>query len=79
MNEKRFVRVFSILSYLSPHSCVTVHDLAAEYEVHERTIERDIEVLRDAQLGVFYDVDNTIKIHRNGYQKICSWMTAGKE
>lgn len=73
---ERFSRLFSILSQLSPHSCVTVHDLAAEYEVDERTIHRDIEVLESAQIGVFVDEDHTIKIGRNGYKKIQSWMVA---
>ena len=75
MWEERFSRIFGIVSYLSPHSQVSVHDLAQEYEVCKRTIERDIEILQDAQLGVFYDGEK-IKISRTGYKKIRSWMTS---
>ncbi len=74
MWEERMARLFSILSYLSPYSQVTVHDLAAEYEVNERTIERDIQLLSGAQLGVFYDEDGTVKISRIGYGRIRSWI-----
>ena len=75
MHEQRFQRLFAIIAELSPHSQTTVHELAAEYEVNERTIERDLEVLQRAKLGIYYDADNTIKIGRNGYRKICSWMS----
>lgn len=71
--DKRFVRLFGILGQLSPHSQVTVRDLSAMYEVSERSIQRDINVLRDARLGVYCD-DEKIKISRVGYRKIRSWM-----
>lgn len=74
MNQQRLTRVISILGYLSPHSQVTVHDLAAQYEVHPRTIERDVEALQEAKLGVYID-EASIKIHREGYKKIKSWMS----
>lgn len=77
--ENRFSRLFSILGELSPHSQVTVKDLANEYGVHERSIYRDIDVLQEAKLGVFYDENNTLKISRVGYQKIRSWIVGGKE
>ncbi len=73
IQQERFTRLFSILSQLSPHSQVMVSDLVAEYQVSERTIYRDLEVLKDAQLGVFEE-DNKIRIGRNGYKKIRSWM-----
>lgn len=79
LQEKRFSRLFSILGELSPHSELTVHDLAVEYEVNERTIERDLEVLRAAQLGVFYDEYATVKISRVGYARIKSWIEGAKE
>lgn len=74
VKQERLCRIFNILSYLSPHSKVTVHDLASEYQVSERSIQRDIAVLERAQLGVFYDEDKTVKISRIGYRKIRSWM-----
>lgn len=74
MNQQRLTRVISILGYLSPHSQVTVHDLAAQYGTSEKTIQRDVEVLQDAKLGVYID-DATIKIHREGYKKIKQWMS----
>jgi len=77
MNQQRLTRVISILGYLSPHSQVTVHDLAAEYGTSERTIQRDIDALQDAKLGVYLD-EETIKIHRDGYKKIKSWMLSGE-
>ncbi|MBI4641862.1 MAG: HTH domain-containing protein [Candidatus Tectomicrobia bacterium] len=70
------VRLFNILGQLSPHSQVTVRELATEYEANERTIQRDIDVLRDAKLGVYYDDDDTVKISRTGYQKIRSWLSS---
>lgn len=74
MWEKRMERLFCILSYLSPHSKVTTADLAKEYEVNRRTIERDIQILSNARLGVSYDPDGYICISRTGYRKIRSWM-----
>ncbi len=74
IQQERFSRLFSILSQLSPHSQLTVNDLVAEYEVSPRSIERDLEVLKRAQLGVFEDEENRIRIGRNGYKKIRSWM-----
>ena len=79
MQDQRFQRLFSIIGQLSPHSQLTVHDLAAEYQVHERTIDRDLEVLRSAKLGIYCDADDTVKIHRNGYRKIAAWVLSGKE
>jgi predicted DNA-binding transcriptional regulator YafY len=74
IRTERLERLFSILSYLSPYSQVTVHDLAAEYEVDERTIQRDIETLQSAKLGIFYDENNAVKISRAGYSRIKSWI-----
>ena len=74
MHGQRLTRLFHILGYLSPHSQVTVRELAREYNVTKRTIERDIEALQDAHLGVFYE-DDRIKISRIGYKKIKSWMS----
>jgi len=74
MWETRVARLFSILGQLSPYSQLTLCDLANEYGVDERTIARDINILKDAKLGVFKDSNNTIKIHRNGYRKIKSWI-----
>lgn len=74
MWEQRIARLFSILSHLSPHSQLTVQDLAKEYEVDERTIERDIQLLESAQLGIFYDENASIKISRIGYRRIRSWI-----
>ncbi len=73
MWEERLSRMFGIISYLSPHSQVTVRDLAEEYEVSRKTIRRDIEMIQEAQLGVFYD-GKAIKISRQGYKKIRSWI-----
>lgn len=73
MWDERLSRLFSILATLSPYSQITVRDLAQEYEVSERTIERDIEALQVAKLGVFYDGEK-LKISRIGYRKIQSWM-----
>ena len=78
MQEQHFSRLFGILSQLSPYSQVCVHDLAAEYKVNERTIERDIDVLREAKLGVFYDEDNKVKISRVGYGRIRSWIVGAE-
>ncbi len=73
IRQERMCRLFSILGQLSPHSQVTISDLVSEYEVSERTISRDLEVLERAKLGVFQD-DDSIKISRNGYKKIRSWI-----
>lgn len=73
MSNVRMSRLFSIIGYLSPHSQITIPDLAKEYEVSKRTIRRDIEVLQNAQLGIFIE-KNRIRISRIGYKKIRSWM-----
>ena len=79
MRDERFVRLFSILGQLSPHSQVTVGDLANEYGVSAKSIQRDVEVLQDAKLGVFVD-EKKIKISRIGYRKIAKWIgEEGKE
>ena len=71
--DERIGRLFAILGTLSPHSQVTVRDLAEEYEVSPRTIQRDLKALMNAELGIFYD-NEKIKISRLGYRKIKSWM-----
>lgn len=71
IRQERLCRIFNILGQLSPFSQVTVHDLSVEYGVDERTIQRDVEVLERAELGVFEDENNTLKI---GYRKIKSWI-----
>ena len=76
IQQERLCRLFNILGKLSPHSQLTVKELAVEYEVDERTIQRDIEVLERAELGIFSDEENRLKMGRNGYRKIQSWMTA---
>lgn len=76
VQQERLCRLINIIGQLSPHSQVTVKELAAEYEVNERTIQRDVEVLERAQLGIFEDENHTLKIGRNGYKKIKSWMSA---
>jgi predicted DNA-binding transcriptional regulator YafY len=76
MWEEKMARLFCILSFLSPHSQVTVEDLAREHELSKRTIERDIEILSRAKLGVFYDEEGYLKISRHGYQRIKSWVMA---
>ena len=73
MWEERLSRIFGIIGYLSPHSQVTIRELAQDYEVSTRTIKRDIEMLQDAQLGVFYDGES-IKMSRTGYKKVRSWI-----
>ncbi len=73
MWEDRLSRLFSIVGELSPHSQITVQDLAREYEVSERTIQRDIQTLQEAKMGIFYDGES-LKISRVGYRKIRSWM-----
>ncbi|MBI4849403.1 MAG: HTH domain-containing protein [Nitrospirae bacterium] len=75
IRQERMCRIFNIIGQLSPFSQVTVHDLAAEYNVDERTIQRDIEVLERAELGVFQDENSCIKIGKNGYKKIKSWIS----
>ena len=79
MNQQRLVRLFSIIGQISPYSQLTVHELSQEYEVHPRTIERDIEVLQDAKLGVYLDENEKIKIHKLGYKKIKQWMSGEGE
>ena len=74
MQEKRFARMFAILGQLSPHSQVMIRDLACEHEVSKKTIQRDIDALMSAKLGVYYDEDR-IRISRIGYGKILSWMS----
>lgn len=73
MWEQRIARLFHILTFLSPHSQVTIEDLAREYEVDEKTIKRDLQMLEEARLGVFNE-DGKIKISRIGYRRIQSWM-----
>ena len=75
MWEKRISRLFNILSFVSPHSQITIHELADEYGVDTRTIERDVQLLREAKLGIFCDEDK-IKISRHGYKRIRSWIVA---
>lgn len=72
--EEKLSRLFGILGTLSPHSQVTIRELSEEYEISERTVQRDIATLQRAKLGVFYDERGTLKISRVGYQKIRSWM-----
>jgi predicted DNA-binding transcriptional regulator YafY len=79
IRTKRFERLFAILAQLSPYSQVTVHDLATEYNVDDRTIERDLEALQSAKLGIFYDENSSIKISRVGYGRIRSWIEGAKE
>lgn len=73
MWEQRMSRLFNILTFLSPHSQLTVEDLARQYEVDAKTIQRDLRMLESAQLGIFND-DGKIKISRIGYRRIRSWM-----
>ncbi|NUM34551.1 MAG: DeoR family transcriptional regulator [Candidatus Brocadiae bacterium] len=73
MWEERFSRMFGIIGYLSPHSQVTIRELAQEYEVSTKTIQRDLKVLEEAKLGVFYDGES-IKMSRTGYKRVRSWM-----
>lgn len=75
MWERRLGRLFSIVAYLSPHSQVTIEDLAREYEVDMKTIRRDLKILRSAQLGIFLE-QGKIKISRIGYRRIQSWMVS---
>lgn len=72
--EEKLSRLFGILGTLSPHSQVTVRELSQNYEVSDRTIQRDIATLQSAKLGVFYDDLGNLKISRVGYRKIRSWM-----
>ncbi|NUM33437.1 MAG: HTH domain-containing protein [Candidatus Brocadiae bacterium] len=72
--EEKLSRLLGILGTLSPHSQVTVQELSAEYNVSNRTIQRDIATLQNAKLGVFYDDGGKLKISRVGYRKIRSWM-----
>jgi len=74
IKQERMCRIFNILGQLSPYSQVTVKELAVEYEISNRSIQRDIEVLKRAQIGVFEDEDK-IKISCAGYKKIKSWMS----
>ncbi|WP_372368040.1 HTH domain-containing protein [Candidatus Uabimicrobium sp. HlEnr_7] len=71
MWNTRLLRLFSILGQLSPHSQTTVMDLVREYEVSERTIERDIETL--SLVGVTYN-EGKITISRQGCKSISEWM-----
>ena len=73
LTEQRFSRIFGIVGTLSPYSQITVRELANEYEVSSRTIQRDIKALQNAKLGVFYE-GHKLKISRTGYKKIRSWM-----
>lgn len=74
IQTERMGRIFNILGQLSPYSQVTVKDLAAEYGISERSVQRDIDVLERSELGIFKDEENRIKIGKNGYKKIKSWM-----
>ena len=74
--EHRLVRLISILGLLSPHSQVTIRDLAVEYGVSTKTAQRNVNVLRDAKLGVYQDECGKVKITRMGYKKIKSWLLA---
>jgi DeoR/GlpR family transcriptional regulator of sugar metabolism len=73
--ESRFSRLFGIVSYLSPHSQVSLADLALEFGVSVRTIRRDLSVLQEAKLGITYD-GIAVKITTVGYRKIKSWIYA---
>ena len=73
MWDKRLSRMFSILGQLSPHSQLTVNDLAKEYEVNERTIQRDLQTMESAKLGIFHE-NGKIRISRVGYRRIRSWL-----
>lgn len=75
MWETRVARLFNILGHLSPHSQITVEDLAQEYEVNQKTIHRDINTLQQAKLGVFYE-DGHLRISRQGYRRIRSWIVS---
>jgi len=72
--EEKLSRLLGILGTLSPHSQVTVRELSEEYDVSDRTIQRDIATLQKAKLGVFFDDGGSVKISRVGYRKIRSWM-----
>jgi predicted DNA-binding transcriptional regulator YafY len=74
LSEARFKRLFQILAHLSPHSYDTIKDLSEKYEVTERTIQRDIEVLLSAELGVFVDEENRVRISRQGMKLIGHWI-----
>ena len=73
MWKKRITRIFGILGRLSPHSQITIADLAREYEVSEKTIERDVQTLQGTSLGIFCE-EGKIKISRKGCQLIANWM-----
>ena len=74
MWNTRLSRLFSILGQLSPHSQTTISDLANEYDVSERTIERDIETL--SSIGVIF-TEGKVSISRQGCQFISSCMLMG--
>ena len=67
----RLQRLFSILGQLSPHSQTTIMDLAREYEVSERTIERDVETLSIVGVTCY---DGKVTISRQGCKSISQWM-----
>ena len=71
MWNKRISRLFSILGQLSPHSQITIQELACEYEVSQRTIERDIQTL--SMVGVTIS-EGRVFISRQGCQSISAWM-----
>ncbi|HPY74478.1 MAG: DeoR family transcriptional regulator [Planctomycetes bacterium] len=71
--EERFSRLFGIIANISPHSQINIRDLAKEFGVSERTIKRDLLILQQAKLGIYFE-GRFIRITRIGYKKIRSWL-----
>ena len=77
MWESRFLRVFSILAMLSPHSQETLYTLARQLECDESQIRRDIAILKSCGLAVYVDGEGHVRIMAAGYKRIVSWMRLG--
>lgn len=71
LTERQLSRVFQIIGMLSPHSCVTISQLARLFETPRRTIQRDIRALY--VLGVYHD-GKYLRMHRDGRRRIARWM-----
>jgi len=73
MWQDKISHLFHIVGQLSPYSQVTVDSLAREYNMSKSKVEKDVEIILSAGLGVFVE-DDKIRITRHGYKRIRSWL-----
>lgn len=69
---EQFVRLFSILSFLSPHSAVRPADVAEALGLSEVVVEQDFRLLSELPIDLQSDVGGAFRVSPPGFQRIVS-------